>query len=61
MVMEDASIIAIELGAPSSAFDPGNAAELRKSASTLSALLDAAQPIPKWLLCALIPDVRLAT
>ncbi|WP_421992467.1 hypothetical protein [Qipengyuania sp.] len=47
MVMEDASIIAIGLGAPSSTFDPDKIAELRKSVSALSALMDAAKSIPK--------------
>lgn len=47
MVMEDASIIAIELGAPSSTFDPDRIAELGKSVSAISVLMDAAQSILK--------------
>ena len=47
MVMEDASIIAIELGARGSTFDPGKVAELGRSVSALSALMEAAQSIQK--------------
>lgn len=47
MVMEDASIIAIELGGPGSTFDSDKIAELEKSVSAISALMDAAKSIEK--------------
>jgi hypothetical protein len=47
MVIEDATIMAIELGAPGSIFDPDRIAELGKSVSAISALMDAAIFVPK--------------
>ncbi|MEL7218165.1 MAG: hypothetical protein AAGK01_07010 [Pseudomonadota bacterium] len=45
MVMEDASILAIDLGAPSSQFDPDKVEALRKSVATITKLMDAVQSI----------------
>lgn len=45
MTMEDASILAIDLGSPSSQFDPVKIVELKKSIATISKLMDAAQSI----------------
>lgn len=43
MKMEDASIIALDLGAPSSQFDPDKVEALQKSVAAISKLMDAAQ------------------
>ena len=45
MEFEDATIVALELGAPSSRFDPDKIEELRKSVTAVSSLMDAAQSI----------------
>lgn len=45
MAMEDASIIAIELGGPNSRFRQKKVVELRRSIAAISKLIDAAQSI----------------
>jgi len=45
MEMEDASIIAIELGAPSSTFDRDKASKLSRTVEKITALADAVQSI----------------
>ncbi len=45
MNMEDASVIAINLGGPSSRLDPAQIEELSKSVAAISKLMEAAQSI----------------
>lgn len=45
MEMEDASVIALELGAPQSAFDPRKIQKLEKAADTIAQLTKAARSI----------------
>jgi hypothetical protein len=45
MAMEDASIIALELGGPRSAFDKQKIAKVEASAATITRLLQAARSL----------------
>ncbi len=45
MELEDVTIVALELGAPSSRFDPDKVEQLSKSVEAISKLADAAQSI----------------
>jgi len=47
MVMEDASVIALELGAPQSTFDTGNVSELEEAARSIVHLDNAARSVAK--------------
>lgn len=45
MIMEDASVIALGLGSPGTAFDPEKAEELRKSVDAVSTLVATARTL----------------
>lgn len=45
MIMEDASVIALELGAPQSTFDPGKIQKLEEAADSIVQLTRAARSI----------------
>lgn len=45
MTMEDASVIALELGGPRSEFDPVKTGALRRSVDIIAALIAAAQAL----------------
>lgn len=47
MIMEDASVLAINLGAPGSAFDAEQVAELQQVSDAIASLAQAAQVLGK--------------